>query len=150
MSCPEFGSSGSGVVREWAKRYDLKGLSVDASYLVYGPAPDYDFEISDLLKVHPVDQYQYSFVGPLSMQKGCDKAFHIFGSKKKFNKKDTTALPNNGYSYDTINLSYRGRLTINIHTLTIDHDDRFYSQVRIPWWPQTPAASCPGSPVSTG
>ena len=108
MSCPEFGSSGSGVVREWAKRYDLKGLSVDTSCT--GTVQSCT-STSDLLKVHPVDQYQYSFVGPLSMQKGCDKAFHIFGSKKKFNKKDTTALPNNGYSYDTINLSYRGRLT---------------------------------------
>ena len=111
MSCPEFGSSGSGVVREWAKRYDLKGLSVDASFLEYGDDYELLSPISDLLKVYSVDQYQYSFVGPLSMQKGCDKAFHIYGSRKNFNKKDTTALPNNGYSYDTINLSYRGMLT---------------------------------------
>ena len=98
MSCPEFGSSGSGVVREWAKRYDVKGLSVDAVDVV----PPVD---------QSVDQYQYSFVGPLSMQKGCDKAFHIFGIRKNINNKDTTVPPNGGFSFETINLSYRGKLT---------------------------------------
>ena len=51
-SCGDFGSSGSGVVREW-RQYDV-GPGVDTG----NPADD--------------PQYQYSFVGPLSMSKGCD------------------------------------------------------------------------------
>jgi len=56
-SCPDFGSSGSGVVREW-RQYDV--------------GPGFDTE-------NPADdpQYQYSFVGPLSMSKGCDLTFDI-------------------------------------------------------------------------
>ena len=53
-SCPEFGVSGSGIVREWKKRPET------------GPA--IDFSTSD-------PQYQHSFVGPLSMSKGCDLTF---------------------------------------------------------------------------
>ena len=51
------GSSGSGVVREW-RQYDV--------------GPGFDTE-------NPADdpQYQYSFVGPLSMSKGCDLTFDI-------------------------------------------------------------------------
>ena len=55
-SCADFGSSGSGVVREW-KEYD----SVDSV--------DYPFPCNKKSK-----HYQHSFVGPLSMSKGCDLA----------------------------------------------------------------------------
>ena len=30
-SCPDFGSSGSGIVRAWAKRNDKKGYTIDQS-----------------------------------------------------------------------------------------------------------------------
>ena len=53
-SCPEFGVSGSGIVREWKRRPEN------------GPA--IDFNTTD-------PQYQHSFVGPLSMSKGCDLTF---------------------------------------------------------------------------
>ena len=43
-SCIDFGSSGSGIVREWKKASG---------------------------------HYQHSFVGPLSMSKGCDKAISV-------------------------------------------------------------------------
>ena len=49
-SCVDFGSSGSGVVREW-RPYKVEGTS------------------------SPV--YQYSFVGPLTMSKGCDEALEL-------------------------------------------------------------------------
>ena len=49
-TCPEFGVSGSGIVREWRPRVDASGDVIEDSGV----------------------QYQYSFVGPLSMSKGCD------------------------------------------------------------------------------
>ena len=51
-TCPEFGVSGSGIVREWKPRVDASGDVIEN-------------EDSGV-------QYQYSFVGPLSMSKGCD------------------------------------------------------------------------------
>ena len=51
-SCPEFGVSGSGIAREWKARKDQSGAVLAD-------------EESEAL-------YQYSFVGPLSMSKGCD------------------------------------------------------------------------------
>ena len=51
-TCPEFGVSGSGIVREWKPRVDTGGDVIENE----------DSEV----------QYQYSFVGPLSMSKGCD------------------------------------------------------------------------------
>ena len=57
-SCPDFGSSGSGIVRAWAKRNDKKSFTVDKSTYSSG-----------LTTYSQVTQYQYSFVGPLSMQK---------------------------------------------------------------------------------
>ena len=51
-TCPEFGVSGSGIVREWRPRVDAIGDVIEN-------------EDSGV-------QYQYSFVGPLSMSKGCD------------------------------------------------------------------------------
>ena len=80
-------------MRAWAQRNDKKAFTIDNS--------DY-FEL-DQLKT--VVTYQYSFVGPLSMQKGCDNAFHMFtktidGIRNK--------PPNNGISFETNKLSYRG------------------------------------------
>ena len=49
-SCVDFGSSGSGVVRQW-RPYNIKGT------------------------LSPV--YQYSFAGPLSLSKGCDEALEL-------------------------------------------------------------------------
>ena len=54
-SCPEFGVSGSGIVREWKRRPE-NGAGID-----FGASND--------------AQYQHSFVGPLSMSKGCDLVF---------------------------------------------------------------------------
>ena len=51
-SCPEYGVSGSGIAREWKARKDQSGAVLAD-------------EESEAL-------YQYSFVGPLSMSKGCD------------------------------------------------------------------------------
>ena len=51
-SCPEFGVSGSGMVREWKRRINENGPNIDG--------------------IDEDPQYQHSFVGPLSMSKGCD------------------------------------------------------------------------------
>ena len=56
-SCADFGSSGSGIVREW-KEYNNQN-------------PSFDFP-NEKQKF-----YQYSFVGPLSMSKGCDLSTEI-------------------------------------------------------------------------
>ena len=50
----DFGSSGSGVVRQWKQ---------------YGTVEQLDYSYS------PV--YQYSFAGPLTMSKGCDQAVEL-------------------------------------------------------------------------
>ena len=92
-SCPEFGSSGSGIVREWAQRNDKKAFSIDNGG---------SFSLAEL---KTVDTYQYSFVGPLSMQKGCDNAFHMY-TRTIASIGDTQ--PNNGISFETNKLSYRG------------------------------------------
>ena len=55
-SCADFGSSGSGIVREWKE---------------YKKTTSFDF---------PTEKdrfYQYSFVGPLSMSKGCDLSISL-------------------------------------------------------------------------
>ena len=97
-SCPEFCSSGSGIVRAWAKRNDVRGFSVDQSL------------DTDLLQSNSVDQYQYSFVGPLSMHKGCDRAFHMY-EERKYSKSSQGLPPNSGFSYDNTNIGYRGKVT---------------------------------------
>ena len=53
-SCVDFGSSGSGVVRQWRQ---------------YATAQQLDGTFS------PV--FQYSFAGPLTMSKGCDEALEL-------------------------------------------------------------------------
>ena len=64
-SCPEFGVSGSGIVREWRRRPE-HGPAVDYNdYSDYGTGEDYEEDL----------QYQHSFVRPLSMSKGCDLIF---------------------------------------------------------------------------
>ena len=66
-SCPEFGVSGSGIVREWKRR----------------PASDDGPNIDQLTdangNVIPDTKFQYSFVGPLSMSKGCDLSIDYTG-----------------------------------------------------------------------
>ena len=90
-SCPEFGSSGSGVVRQWAKRNDKELFSIDLNNdNIFFPGA-----------------YQYSFVGPLSMQKGCDQAFHMY-TKTIDSVRSNTQKPNNGIGFETNKLSYRG------------------------------------------
>ena len=97
-------------MRAWAKRNDKKRFTVDqisdpcnpiqdpfANVSVLGPLCDPE---SLLLKQKPEDAYQYSFVGPLSMQKGCDNAFHMYTKKI-----DGT---NDEIGYETNKLSYRG------------------------------------------
>ena len=61
---------------------------------------------TDLLQSQAVDQYQYSFVGPLSMQKGCDKAIHMWNQETSI--RPNQVLPNLGVSFDNTNLGYRG------------------------------------------
>ena len=94
-SCPEFGSSGSGIVRLWRKRGDKKAFTIDNSPYSINPLQE--------------DTYQYSFVGPLSMQKGCDNAFHMYTLKSQANKNIYDPDPNNGIGYETNKLSYRGK-----------------------------------------
>ena len=66
-SCPEFGVSGSGIVREWEKRIDATGPALD--------------------EADPDPNYRYSFVGPLSMSKGCDLTAD-FSANRKLEKED--------------------------------------------------------------
>ena len=60
-SCPEFGVSGSGIVREWKKR-NTDGAALDEA-------------TGD-------PNYRYSFVGPLSMSKGCDLTADFSGNRQ--------------------------------------------------------------------
>ena len=64
-SCADFGSSGSGVVREWRKYDDLPSVDFGVDYV--------DGSDTGVKENH----YQYSFVGPLSMSKGCDLSLDI-------------------------------------------------------------------------
>ena len=65
-SCVDFGSSGSGVVREWKKYNEILSVDFGVDYV----------DGSDTGKKE--EHYQYSFVGPLSMSKGCDLSLDIF------------------------------------------------------------------------
>ena len=82
-------------MRQWKKREDKKRLSIDTNFI------DTEFQT--------VIAHQYSFVGPLSMQKGCDRAFHMY-TKVISSAKNTPR--NNGVGYQTNKLSYRGRYII--------------------------------------
>ena len=64
-SCVDFGSSGSGVVREWKKYNEILSVDFGVDYV----------DGSDTGKKE--EHYQYSFVGPLSMSKGCDLSLDI-------------------------------------------------------------------------
>ena len=71
-SCPEYGVSGSGIAREWKARKDQSGAVLAD-------------EESEAL-------YQYSFVGPLSMSKGCDLTHQpqrdsVFQSPQSYDRK---------------------------------------------------------------
>ena len=80
-------------MRAWAKRNDKQRFSIDLDVLdppIYYP-----------------DAYQYSFVGPLSMQKGCDQAFHMY-TKTIDSVRSNEQKPNNGIGFETNKLSYRG------------------------------------------
>ena len=103
-------------MRQWKKRKDKKKLSIDASYPEYnyfyddnGDLIDIDYDLSGYLNFQPGFSHQYSFVGPLSMQKGCDRAFHMY-TKVISSAKNTPR--NNGVGYQTNKLSYRGSYTI--------------------------------------
>ena len=64
-SCADFGSSGSGVVREWKpleSGFNFDNFTQDP---INPSSPFLD------------TRYQYSFVGPLSMSKGCDMSIDI-------------------------------------------------------------------------
>ena len=97
-------------MRQWAKRNDKKRFSIDigpcdplnfGGNSPFGPLCDpYNLE-NEFLKQQQEDAYQYSFVGPLSMQKGCDNAFHMYTKKLSGTK-------NNGIGYVSNKLSYRG------------------------------------------
>ena len=63
----DFGSSGSGVVRQWRK---------------YGTAQP----LSLTLSPQSVPVYQYSYAGPLTMSKGCDQALEINTRDKEARK----------------------------------------------------------------
>ena len=66
-SCADFGSSGSGIVREWNE---------------YKKITSFDFpQQKDRF-------YQYSFVGPLSMSKGCDLSINLDVGKDDEDKPD--------------------------------------------------------------
>ena len=84
-------------MRLWRKREDRKAFSIDL------------YNISPFNIPLEVDTYQYSFVGPLSMQKGCDNAFHMYTQKTQTNKQIYQADPNNGIGYEANKLSYRGK-----------------------------------------
>ena len=97
-------------MRQWAKRNDKKRFSIDIGPCnpFYGSGGDDQFglacdpyDLDPFLKQRPYDAYQYSFVGPLSMQKGCDNAFHMYTKKLSGTK-------NNGIGYVSNKLSYRG------------------------------------------
>ena len=70
-SCVDFGSSGSGVVREWKKYNEILSVDFGVDYV----------DGSDTGKKE--EHYQYSFVGPLSMSKGCDLSLDIVGKNNK-------------------------------------------------------------------
>ena len=92
-------------MRAWAERRDKVAFSIDNQVSPFGS------NIDDSTKSLPVDSYQYSFVGPLSMQKGCDNAFHMYTLKTQANKNiyKGEVDPNNGIGYETNKLSYRGK-----------------------------------------
>lgn len=145
-SCPEFGSSGSGVVRSWKKRQDKKILSIDGACDPFGVTcnvDDVDNSPIDQTEA-PIDAYQYSFVGPLSMQKGCDNAFHMY-TRKVFSVQSVPK--NNGIDYETNKLSYRGMKDFVFCSLIMDKINLFKAKTL--WWPLMLVASCPGLPVST-
>ena len=90
-------------MRAWAERRDKVAFSIDNQVSPFGS------NIDDSTKSLPVDSYQYSFVGPLSMQKGCDRAYHMYTRSLKINNQINGDLPNRGIGYETNKLSYRGK-----------------------------------------
>ena len=89
-------------MRAWAKREDKKTLSIDTNDYFESFFPTN----SNPLDFQPNEAYQYSFVGPLSMQKGCDSAFHMYS---KIIDSVRGKPKNNGVDYATNKLSYRGK-----------------------------------------
>ena len=94
------------------------------------------------------DAYQYSFVGPLSMQKGCDQAFHMYTKTidSVINNEQKPKKPNNGIGFETNKLSYRG-MNYFLYSRIMFKTSLF--QVKIHWWLLTLVASCPGLQAST-
>ena len=100
-------------MRQWAKRNDKKKFTIDLTCDPFGIPGKNDGDpyteegckegeegLLEFIKQQPDDAYQYSFVGPLSMQKGCDNAFHMYTKK--------IGGTNNGIGYESNKLSYRG------------------------------------------
>ena len=101
-------------MRAWAQRNDKQAFTIDRNKIVYVPILGTPFPY---IPTDPQGSatYQYSFVGPLSMQKGCDNAFHMY---TRTIDSIRNKPPNNGISFDTNNLSYRG-MYLGIHVLFI-------------------------------
>ena len=106
-------------MRQWAKRNDKKKFTIDLTCDPFGTPGFNDGDpyteegckkgeegLLEFIKQEPDDAYQYSFVGPLSMQKGCDMAFHMY--TKSIDSVKTSDKPNDGISFETNKLSYRG------------------------------------------
>ena len=89
-------------MRAWAQRNDKKAFTIDENEIIQGEPGEFPFVPIDQ---RPVVTYQYSFVGPLSMQKGCDNAFHMY---TKTIDSIRNKPPNNGIGFENNKLSYRG------------------------------------------
>ena len=138
-------------MRPWAKRNDKKKLSLDngCNPFYYNPFYYSDYNYDDYygsdyepcsvnadkpenspLDQKPVDAYQYSFVGPLSMQKGCDNTFHMYTKRVDTSSQNTP--PNNGIGYETNKLSYRGMNDL-LYLLCMDYAQKNMFQAKIRW-----------------
>ena len=77
-SCVDFGSSGSGVVREIKSNTSPYNVNVAGEEVEDGDRfVGNKKKISLLLVSYFRPAYQYSFVGPLSLSKGCDYAMGL-------------------------------------------------------------------------
>ena len=97
-------------MRAWAQRNDKKAFTIDRNKMILVPIGDIQWPY---IPTDPQGSatYQYSFVGPLSMQKGCDNVFHMY---TRTIDSIRNKPPNNGISFDTNKLSYRG-MYLGIH-----------------------------------
>ena len=99
-SCADFGSSGSGVVREWKKYAETSSVDFGNGIFTEGGA--------EMKEKH----YQYSFVGPLSMSKGCDLSLVILGTDP--DKPDEPDLENPEFIYRGKSRRFEGDIELLI------------------------------------